>query len=282
MTTKPPTQTPFDDEISLLDIIQFFKTNIRRILFFVMMGGILGGLYGKFADPIYEGSMLIAPAKVAGNFVNDPKEILTKLNMNSYYSKEAFLACNPMFYKDKDKDKDIVYDMSGIVKTAISKDGSLISVAMTGSHRETIIDCLNVIENDIKLSQLIIAEPLIEMKKNDIQVAQNKLKISEDFRKKLNVMQRKEHKTAEIGLLTDVLYANVMLNITSEITTLMDKINQMTADLSLEQTKGAGKALPINMERKSFPSLKLGLLLGGILGGILGSFVSIFRHMKID
>ena len=64
MTTKPPTQTPFDDEISLLDIIQFFKTNIRRILLFVMMGGILGGLYGKFADPIYEGSMLIAPAKV--------------------------------------------------------------------------------------------------------------------------------------------------------------------------------------------------------------------------
>ena len=280
MTTKPPTQTPFDDEISLLDIIQFFKTNIRRILLFVMMGGILGGLYGKFADPIYEGSMLIAPAKVAGNFVNDPKVILTKLNMNSYYSKEAFLACNPMFYKDKDKD--IVYDMSGIVKTAISKDGSLISVAITGSHRETIIDCLNVIENDIKLSQLIIAEPLIEMKKNDIQVAQNKLKISEDTRQKLNFKRRKELKTTEIRLLTDVLYANIMLSITSEITTLMDKINQMTADLSLEQTKGAGKALPINMERKSFPSLKLGLLLGGILGGILGSFVSIFRHMKID
>ncbi len=33
MTTKPPAQTPFDDEISLLDIIQFFKGNLRGILF---------------------------------------------------------------------------------------------------------------------------------------------------------------------------------------------------------------------------------------------------------
>jgi hypothetical protein len=29
----PKNQTPFDDEISLLDIIQFFKANFKRILF---------------------------------------------------------------------------------------------------------------------------------------------------------------------------------------------------------------------------------------------------------
>ena len=29
----PKNQTPFDDEISLLDIIQFFKDNLKRILF---------------------------------------------------------------------------------------------------------------------------------------------------------------------------------------------------------------------------------------------------------
>ena len=29
----PKNQTPFDDEISLLDIIQFFKVNFKRILF---------------------------------------------------------------------------------------------------------------------------------------------------------------------------------------------------------------------------------------------------------
>jgi hypothetical protein len=33
MTIKPPTKNQFDDEISLLDIIQFFKTNFKRMLF---------------------------------------------------------------------------------------------------------------------------------------------------------------------------------------------------------------------------------------------------------
>jgi hypothetical protein len=38
----PKNQTPFDDEISLLDIIQFFKVNFKRILFFIVLGGIIG------------------------------------------------------------------------------------------------------------------------------------------------------------------------------------------------------------------------------------------------
>ena len=97
---SPKNQTPFDDEISLLDIIHFFKAHSKRILFFIILGGILGGLYGKLADPVYNGSALVSPSKVAGVVVVDPKITLTKLNMNSYYSKETFLACNPTFYKD--------------------------------------------------------------------------------------------------------------------------------------------------------------------------------------
>ena len=80
---SPKNQTSFDDEISLLDIIQFFKVNFKRILFFVMVGGILGGLYEKLAGPEYDGSVLVSPALVFGNYIIDPKIILTKLNSNS-------------------------------------------------------------------------------------------------------------------------------------------------------------------------------------------------------
>ena len=69
----PKNQTPFDDEISLLDIINFFKGNFKRILFFIIMGGILGSLYGKLASPVYDGSVLVSPALVAGSYVIDPK-----------------------------------------------------------------------------------------------------------------------------------------------------------------------------------------------------------------
>jgi hypothetical protein len=217
MAIRNPPQTPFDDEISLLDIIQFFKANHKRLITFSILGSLLGALYGKFAGPVYEGSMLLAPAKIAGSFVAGPKETITKLNMNSYYSKNTFMACNPEFYQDKDKDKDINYDMSDVVKTSISKDGSLIMLTMNKKHKETIVNCLNAIENDVKMSQHILAEPLIEMKKNELQLAENTLKISEDFRKKLNDKQLKALQTNELRFSTDALYANIVLNNASEI-----------------------------------------------------------------
>ena len=73
-----------------------------------------------------------------------------------------------------------------------------------------------------------------------------------------------------------------MLNNASEIKALLDQINQLKTELSSEQTKGAGKVLPINIKRKSFPSEKLGLLLGIFLEGMLDFFVSLFMNMKID
>ena len=271
-------QTPFDDEISLLDIIQFFKVNFKRILFFIILGGLIGFLYGKLADPVYDGSVLVSPALVAGNYVIDPKITLTKLNMNSYYSKETFLACNPMFYKDKDID----YDMSDIVKASITKDGNLIELTMSDSNKDIIQSCLENITNNINASQKIIADPLIESKKNQLSLVEEKLKLAEQFREQLNDKQIKNLKTTEQRFATDVLYANIVLNNASEIKALLDQINQLKTELSSEQTKGAGKVLPINIERKSFPSEELGLLLGLFLGGMLGFFVSLFRNIKTN
>jgi predicted DNA-binding protein YlxM (UPF0122 family) len=283
----PKNQTPFDDEISLLDIIQFFKDHFKRILFFIILGGILGYLYwGKVVDPVYDGSVLLSPALVAGKYVTDPNTTLTKLKMNTYYSKEVFLACNPMFYKDKDKDKDIDYDMSDIVKASITKDGNLIELAMSGSNKETIHACLENIASHITVSQKTIADPLSESKKTFLNYVEKKLKHSEEFREKLreqlNDKQTKNLKTTEPQFATDVLYANIAFNNTSEIEALVNQINQIKIELSFEQTKDAGMVLPINNERKSFPSAKLGLFLGLFLGGMLGFFVSLFRNMKIN
>ena len=274
----PKNQTPFDDEISLLDIIQFFKVNFKRILFFIILGGLTGFLYGKLADPVYDGSVLISPARVAGNVVVDPKITLTKLNMNSYYSKETFLACNPMFYKDKDID----YNLTDIIKTSITKDGNLIELTMSDSNKDIIQSCLENITANINASQKIIAGPLIESKKNGLSLIEEKLKLAEQFREQLNDKQIKNLKANEQRFATDVLYANIVLNNASEIKALLDQINQLKTELTSEQTKDAGMVLPINIERKSFPSEKLGLLLGLFLGGMLGFFISFFKNMEIN
>jgi hypothetical protein len=276
----PKNQTPFDDEISLLDIIQFFKTHFKNILFFIILGGILGYLYGKLAPPVYDGSVLISPAKVAGVLVVDPKITLTKLNMNSHYPKETFLACNPTFYKDKDKE--INYDMSDIVKTSITKDGYLLEIKMSHSNKETIHRCLESIANDINKSQKIIANPLVEAKKKELSSSEIQLKLAEEFQEKLNDKQIKNLKTDEQRFSQDVLYANIVLNSSTYINKLLDQTNKLKSELSPEQTKDAGKVLPITIKPKNFPSTNLGLLLGLFLGGMLGFFVSLFRSMKTN
>ena len=98
----------------------------------------------------------------------------------------------------------------------------------------------------------------------------------------MNDKQIKNLKTTEQRFARDVLYANIVHNNASEIKALLDQINQLKTELSSEQTKGAGKILPINIERKSFPSEKLGLLIGLFLGAVLGFFISLLGNMKIN
>lgn len=70
-----------------------------------------------------------------------------------------------------------------------------------------------------------MTDSLIEMKKIKLQLAENKLKISEDFRQRLNEKQLKK---------------------------LMDAIKKLKTELSSEQSREAGRVLPINIEKKIF------------------------------
>jgi hypothetical protein len=206
---------------------------------------------------------------------------VTKLDMNSYYSKETFLNCNPDFYKDKDKDKDVDYDISNLVKASVTKDGDLIQLLMQDKNKIVIKDCLNSMVDDIRISQNKIANPLIESKNAELRLAEEKLKISEEFKSKLNDKQIKELKTNDVRFSVDLLYTNMVLYNSSEIKQLMDQINKLKTDLSSEQTKSADKALPINIEKKSFPTPKLGALMGLFLGLCLGTLVALIKQMKI-
>ena len=279
----PKNQTPLDDEISLLDIIQFFKSHKKMIFIFVIIGTLLGGLYGNFTAPVYKGSVLISPAKIAGAFVVNPKVTVTKLDMNSYYSKETFLNCNPDFYKDKDKDVD--YDISNLVKASVTKDGDLIQLLMQNKNKTVIKDCLSSMVDDIRVSQNRIADPLIQSKNNELTLLEEKLKKAEEFKSKLNDKQIKELKTNDERFSVNLLYTNMILlnNLLNnkDINETITEINKIKMDLSSEQTKPASNVLPINIEKKSFPTPKLGAVIGLFLGLCLGILIALIKQMKI-
>jgi hypothetical protein len=253
------------------------------ILIFVIIGAVLGGLYANFTTPVYTGSVLISPAKIAGTFVVNPKVTVTKLDMNSYYSKETFLNCNPDFYKDKDKDKDkdIDYDISTLAKASVTKDGDLIQLLMQNKNKTVIKDCLNSMVDDMRISQNKIAEPLIQLKNNELTLLEEKLKNAEEFKVKLNEIQIKELKKNSERLSVGILYSNMILFNSKDIKETMTEINKIKTDLSSEQTKPADKVLPVNIEKKSFPTPKLAALIGLFLGFCLGILIALIKQMKI-
>jgi Chain length determinant protein len=283
MKTPQNIQPSFDDEISIADMIQFFKSHKKMILIFVIIGALLGGLYANFTEPVYKGSVLISPAKVSGVFVVTPKVTVTKLDMNSYYSKETFLNCNPDFYKDKDKDKDkdIDYDISSLIKASITKDGDLIHLLMQGKNKTVIKDCLNSIINDIRMSQDIIADPIVQLKNNELTLAEEKLKNAEDFKIKLNDKQIKELKISGERFSVDLLYTNMILFNSGDIKQTKAEINKLKNELSSTQTQSAENVLPISIEKKLPLSLELGTFLGLFLGLCLGVLLALIKQMKI-
>jgi LPS O-antigen subunit length determinant protein (WzzB/FepE family) len=194
MKTTQNIQPSFNDEISIVDIILFFESHKKMILIFVIIGTLLGGLYGNFTGPVYKGSILIFPAKVLEAFMVNHKVTLTKLDMNSFYSKETFLNCNPNFYKDKDVD----YDISSLVKASLSKDGELIQLLMQNNNKTVIKDCLNSMVDDIRISQNKIVDPLIQSKNNELTLLEEKLKESEVFKDKLNDKQINDKQIKEL------------------------------------------------------------------------------------
>ena len=282
MKTPQNIQPSLDDEISIADIILFLKSHKKMILIFVIIGTLLGGLYGNFTVPVYKGSVLISPAKIAGAFVVNPKITVTKLDMNSFYSKETFLNCNPDFYKDKDKDKDkdIDYDISGLVKASVTKDGDLIQLLMQNKNKTIITDCLNSIVDDIRASENKIIDPLIKSKNNELTLLEEKLKEAQAFKVKLNEQQIRELK-ANDERLSVLLYTNMILFNSKDIKETIAEINKIKTDLSPEQTKPANNVLPINIEKKLLITPKLGALIGLFLGLCLGILIALIKQMKI-
>ena len=275
MKTPQKIQPSFDDEISSADIIHFFKSHKKMILIFVIIGTLLGSLYGNFTAPVYKGSVFISPAKIEGAFVINPVVAMTKLKMNSFYSKETFLNCNLDLYKDKDID----YDISNLVKASFIKGDNLIELRMQDKNKTVIKDCLNSVADDIRKSQNIIADPLIQLKNYELKLLEETLKISEKYKSILKDMQIKELKINSEHFSPDLLSMNIILLNSNDNNVTISQINKLKTDLLLERTRSAGNIVPISIEKKSFPSLELGSLLGLFLGLCLGILLALIKQI---
>jgi uncharacterized protein YqfB (UPF0267 family) len=271
MKVKQRIQPPFNnDEISFFDIIKFFIFNKKLIVIFIIFGGVLGGLYGQFSKPIYNGSILLAPAKAAGVFIENPQKTFAIFKeKNSEFSKKILPFCPLSTLKD------INFQNHDGSNFSAAKEIILIKISMQNTD-ETIIDnCLNHIADEIILQQNKIAQPIIDFKKNRILASEKKLKILNEVNDKI-----KEGLLVNKTTFNDnLLYANIIINSISEARQLSEWATKDKQEFNLDEL--AHKINTVHIERKTFPSFKYCAFYGLTLGFVLGSLIALIRKIKV-
>ncbi len=273
MKTQKKIQSSVDHEISLTDIIQFLIFNKNLIIKCIILGGILGGLYGQFSKPIYNGSILLAPAKISGALIENPQKTISifKAKYNDF-SKETVSLCPSESFKG------INFSNPDGGNFSTQKEINLIKISQQNINKAIINNCLNQVADEIIINQNKIAQPIIEFKKNQIIATEDKLKILMDLGNKIDIKQIKEINTNTMTFANDVLLANIIQNNISEIRQFNEWNFKNKSDSLLNDL--AHKASDVKIERKSFPSFKYGAFFGIILGFALGFIIALTKKIK--
>lgn len=146
-----------EDEISLLDIYDFFVTNIKTIFIWVLIA-IGAGAAVAFSLPVkYEASALIEPSRIASTVVESKEILVEKLKSPTYYSNETIKACG---FDDED-----VNPQSALAKSlnaSIPRTSNFVAVSYKSSSPALAKVCLEAVLSNIINNQSVLAAPLID------------------------------------------------------------------------------------------------------------------------
>jgi uncharacterized protein involved in exopolysaccharide biosynthesis len=151
-----------EDEISLKDIFNFLLESWKLIVLSGIVGGLLASGYVFMAPSKYQAVASIQVAKVVNVDVESPGVLMEKLNIPSFYSALTYSACN---MTDAFDSGEII---AKNLKPTLSKISNVIYFSYLADSPEDARKCLQGILQDIRNSQNLLANPILEQKKNQM------------------------------------------------------------------------------------------------------------------
>jgi hypothetical protein len=264
MNLREKNQSQFSENTSIMEIIAFIESNKKTLLFFTLLGGLLGAGYERFYIPKFEGKMTVLPAKIMGDFIEKPKNLITKLETSTYYSRETFAACSD------NKDEGGLFSN---IKISLQPGEELIVFKLAHKDSTKILNCLNSVFNDILRDQSSEVESFIKAKKSTLSLLEEKINYLTNFGKTLINNQNDKSSFSE-----SLLYTNMLMTNNIQLKEIINQFDLINADLSKEKTQEALIAVPI--EVKKISSLKIKIFLGLFLGFSLGFIICHLKKMQ--
>jgi uncharacterized protein involved in exopolysaccharide biosynthesis len=252
-----------EDELSLTEVIDFFRESWKQILVSGIIGGTLGVGYALISPSIYQATANIQVAKVAGSDVETPSVLVEKLKMPMYYTQSTFTACNVV---ERAEPGDAI--AKGL-KPTLSKNAPIISITYKEKSTEDAKKCLEGVLNDIRTNQNILAKPILETRNNQLANLKQKLESAEKISKILST-KNPNFDFSDSKFSASTLLLATTLNKENEVKDLRTQISDLEIALAEPQTKEAFLTTPIYApSARVEPKRTMIVLLGGIAGGVL-------------
>lgn len=250
-----------EDDLSLLEIYDFFKENIKTIFLGGVVGGLIGVAVALLLPSKYQATAYIQVAKVANADVEAPNILLEKLKMSMYYSAKTFTECN--VENTTEPGKAIAKEL----KPTLAKGAPIISVSYKDKNIDDAKKCLESVLYDIRTNQNEIAKPIFEQKKNQLSNLKQKLESAEQITKLLS-SKKPNFDFSDSKFSASTLLLATTLSKENEVKDLRTQINDLEIALAEPQTKETYLTTPINAPNIRVEPKRSLIALGLIIGGV--------------
>jgi hypothetical protein len=275
MISQSKQQIEDNEEISIIDILLFLKASGRNVLISTIVCFLIGVAYYFAAPKIYEATVTIQMAMVAGEVVETPQALLEKIKMPLFFSSSSLKACgsDDISLQSKFADK---------LKPAINKSTPFITLSALMPSAQEARTCLEAVVNEIKNSHNDLSNIVIGQKNKKLFNLNVQLKLAEDTAKNFQISKDNFNK------MDPEFFARILAN-AAEINDLRRRINILEAELTPPQTRPLSYVAPLfapDLSKSNRPmftlgiSLTLGVFLGLLITGLQRLVPEILRQMR--
>ncbi|MDI9333299.1 MAG: hypothetical protein QM533_02870 [Cytophagales bacterium] len=251
-----------EDELSIVEIVDFFRENWKQIVLGGVIGGAIGISFALLSPSIYQATAYFQVAKVTNTDVEAPNILLEKLKMSMYYSPKTFSECNVENTIEPGK------EVANGLKPTLIKGAPIISISYKDKNIDDAKKCLESVLNDIRAHQNEIAKPIIEQKKNQLSNLKQKLESAEQITQLLS-SKKPNFDFSDSKFSASTLLLATTLSKETEVNDLRAQINDLEIALSEPQTKETYLTTPINASNiRVEPKISL-IALGSVIGGLI-------------
>jgi len=261
----------FDDELSLIDIINFFRESCKVIAGFTMLGITGSALYLWGVPKQFEASAQIKMAQIAsvnnsnsninplGINIEEPQALIARMALPTSYPNETVILCGLADQKDPE------VALASKVKFSIPKGvGGIVDLKIRDASKEIAKACTNAVFRLIKTSQAKLIAPYIDE-------ASNKLAIEKERLGRATQVIAKADKS---GTAVSAAY----LATRDEIRYLLDQISSLQNIITSNESRSAHLTAPIYVkDQPVFPQGRNSMAVGFLLGGFLGLVLALGR-----